>query len=267
MRRRLNAADFERAQVSMKGRLEYSTWWACDEYEVEGEEIVAKWPEDELSRWWGYRPLEDTPSLFLYLAELGGASNFQAAALDFCHNFGIPGEPVSVPWHVDRVERINMAGFREETKKIAKVVEIYERALNGDQEVNQEFAGRSLPGGAGSPLMYREHGLGWAVALVTERVQSLCRPTLYFTLLGANIRPEAIASKIESTWEFDNLLGAAYLQMWWLLASGGDVTRCENCRRVISLARPRLSGRKTRRDKRFCSDSCRQAHHRSRKKS
>jgi hypothetical protein len=74
---------------------------------------------------------------------------------------------------------------------------------------------------------------------------------------------ETLTSGIRSSWEFDKLLGAAYLQMWWLMSSGGDVTRCEYCRRIMSLARPHPNGRKRRRDKRFCSDSCRQAHRRS----
>jgi adenine-specific DNA-methyltransferase len=51
-----------------------------------------------------------------------------------------------------------------------------------------------------------------------------------------------------------------------ILTSGGDLVRCEHCRRVISLARPHPQGRKRRRDKRFCDDACRQAHHRSKKK-
>ena len=49
---------------------------------------------------------------------------------------------------------------------------------------------------------------------------------------------ETLTSGIRSTWVFNNLLGAAYLQMWWLMSSGGDVTRCEHCRRIMSLARP-----------------------------
>jgi hypothetical protein len=60
-------------------------------------------------------------------------------------------------------------------------------------------------------------------------------------------------------------VGAMYLQMYWLLESGGDVTRCEHCGLTISLSRPQPEGRKRRSDKRFCDDACRQAHHRSKK--
>ncbi len=74
------------------------------------------------------------------------------------------------------------------------------------------------------------------------------------------------ANTVRSTWRFKNLLGAAYLQMYWLMTSEGELKRCENCGRTVSLARPYPRGRKRRRDKRFCDDACRQAHHRSKKK-
>lgn len=49
-------------------------------------------------------------------------------------------------------------------------------------------------------------------------------------------------------------------------ASGGSVALCEQCGRIISLARPQPQGRKRRRDRKFCDAACRQAHHRNKKK-
>ena len=66
---------------------------------------------------------------------------------------------------------------------------------------------------------------------------------------------------------FDNLLGAMYLQMYWLMTSSDSIARCEHCGWVILLGRPHPEGRKRRSDKRFCDDACRQAHHRSKKQS
>ena len=66
-------------------------------------------------------------------------------------------------------------------------------------------------------------------------------------------------------WKFDNLVGAMYLQAYWMLTSGDELGRCEYCSRIISLARPHPEGRKRRRDKRFCDDACRQANHRRKK--
>ncbi len=64
---------------------------------------------------------------------------------------------------------------------------------------------------------------------------------------------------------FKSLLGAMYLQMYWLMAARSDLTRCEHCGLLISLARPTPEGRKRRRDQRFYGDACRQAHHRAKK--
>ena len=277
MRRRLSGTDFERAQNSMKSPKEFDHWARCEEYEIRGDEILAKWPFEESSRWGGYFPLEHAPWLFLELAELSKEPDFREATLRFCHNHGLPGDLILKHYVEERnfygfqewkmrqarMGKMNLSGFQEEVKKIAKIFDLYERALNGDEEVIQLPPG--MPGSAGSPDMYTDDGLGWAVALVTERVQRLCRPTLYFT--PKYLRSETIVSGISDTWEFANLLGAAYLQMWWLMTSEGEVARCEYCHRIMSLARPGPNGRKRRRDKRFCSDSCRQAHHRSKNRS
>jgi hypothetical protein len=58
------------------------------------------------------------------------------------------------------------------------------------------------------------------------------------------------------------LYGAMYLQMYWLMAAGGNVTRCKYCGRIMSLTYPLPGGaRKTRQDKKFCDNACRQKHH------
>lgn len=63
-----------------------------------------------------------------------------------------------------------------------------------------------------------------------------------------------------------NLEGAMYLQMYWLITSSGELSRCENCGRILSLTRPNPEGRKRRNDRRFCNDSCRQAAHRQKRR-
>jgi hypothetical protein len=68
-------------------------------------------------------------------------------------------------------------------------------------------------------------------------------------------------TKVWDRWSFSDLLGAMYLQMYWLIAAGGNVTRCEYCARIISLARPGPSARKPPQHKRFCDKSCRQSYH------
>lgn len=78
----------------------------------------------------------------------------------------------------------------------------------------------------------------------------------------------ALPSRLSSGYGFLNLLGAMYLQMYWLLAAGEKhVTRCNYCGKLVRLtARTPTSegqgkGRKPRQDKRYCNDACRQRHH------
>jgi hypothetical protein len=115
--------------------------------------------------------------------------------------------------------------------------------------------------------MYEADYLGYALEFSMSAVggkmrQGLCYP-----------KPELVDDKgafvptnVRAWWVYENLLGAMYLQMHWLMTSGGELTRCENCGRIIALSRPYPEGRKRRRDKRFCDDACRQASHRAKKK-
>ena len=73
-------------------------------------------------------------------------------------------------------------------------------------------------------------------------------------------------SDIVDTWSFDNLLGAMYLQMFWLMGSGANTTRCDWCGRFITLGKPSPEAKKRPSHKRFCDRYCRQKwnyHHRA----
>lgn len=297
MGRRLSASDFIRASEllrvskddSIYGHTDYFTYWpVCEGYKVRGDEIVAKWPFEKpyYDRWMLYRPLDHTPDLFLRFSRLNEEPSFQDAALGFCHEYGVPGDcalPLgyiremgfddyySYEEHMNRVfggherhaARASLGEFKIEVNAMSEILAVYEKFLNRDFEELQlthddmylDYAFGDLDAGRGFP------SLGSCVAQVQSRVHTLCRPAVFFTEEFRS--PETALSGIRTAWEFDTLFGAAYLQIFWLLTSGDDVARCESCRRIISLGRPRPDGRKTRRDKRFCSDSCRQAQHRS----
>lgn len=107
-------------------------------------------------------------------------------------------------------------------------------------------------------------GLKCTVEATQEIVHKYCRQHIMLSM-DPDTRPSISCKKCIS-WTFDNLLGAMYLQMYWLMASSDSVARCEHCGRIISLSRPHPEGRKRRSDKRFCNDACRQANHRSKKK-
>ncbi len=106
---------------------------------------------------------------------------------------------------------------------------------------------------------YLWHALETAITDVERMVAGLCSP-------GLTVKEGARdVADVTARWYFKSLLGAMYLQMYWLMAAGSDLTRCEQCGLLISLAPPKPEGRKPRRDKRFCDDACRQAHHRNKK--
>ena len=83
----------------------------------------------------------------------------------------------------------------------------------------------------------------------------------------------------EAAYGFCSLLGAMYLQMYWLMTAKGGVRRCKGpgCPRVITFAQPeqprdpwkrndRSLGYRTRRDKVFCSPACKQRDYDHRKR-
>jgi hypothetical protein len=76
---------------------------------------------------------------------------------------------------------------------------------------------------------------------------------------GGIIRPGTLAR----SWRPRNLLGAMYLQFYWLITSESDLSRCRYCGRIISYAPPVVESkaRKPRKDKEFCDSRCRQNYH------
>jgi hypothetical protein len=272
MQRRLEREDFIRAGRLTIGSSESGKLAVCQEYEIQGDVIVAKWSQQEVAHWWWYNPLQEAPDLFLEFAALHEASDFPEAALAFSHKRGLPGgegflEPAVSP--DNNAERITLSAFQGDTAQAWSILKVYEAALNRDEECLRiaakgldGFLEREDDGASGANVEQHVADPLIQVAFMVSKVaQERCYMIPSFTEEIGSL--ETLTSGIRSTWVFDNLLGTAYLQMWWLMSSGGDVTRCEHCRRIMSLARPYPNGRKRRRDKRFCSDSCRQAQHRS----
>ncbi len=297
---RINRDDFVRASELQRRTGSETRWWkVCEEYELRepdeacrygylSYEVTPKYSPNREDKWRTYYPVEDAPDLFLKFARLyrGGGdryvdSLFVSSILDWVHKYGLLG-----------YDKYYYLGGPEETINnysgsaywAAGILAMYEAALNGDEEaakgaVLEEFL-------SVDPLVpefkrigeqrFAAHKAEWiedrwngnylgyaltaAMELVAFTVREECFPTLH------PIDRVSDPSKISAGWGFKNLYGAMYLQMYWLMAAGGDVTRCEYCGRIISLARPHPEGRKRRQDKRFCDDACRQAHHRSKKK-
>jgi hypothetical protein len=268
-------------------------WWVCDDYELRSDKIVAvaRWRSQDASRWTRYKPLEETPNLFLKFASLHEAPNFEEAALQFSRRYGLLN--ARDPLEDVQQEDILLSEFQYEAKLAWVALTSYEAAVHkgagAAESLYLEYS-NEVPvfeglykhtnllsdmysdfEGYPQEAKWRDFAVRVATTLVLQVVWKHCYLDL---VLEPELVPEsgewefpAEPSDIKSAVGFENLLGAMYLQMYWLIASGEDVARCEYCRQIISLARPHPEGRKRRRDKRFCNDACRQAHHRSKSKS
>jgi hypothetical protein len=81
-----------------------------------------------------------------------------------------------------------------------------------------------------------------------------------------NHQPLLTVERLQASWGVRNLVGAMYLQFFWLVTSAGELARCKYCGRIISYAPPVRVGevhyaRKPRKDKEFCDSRCRQNYH------
>jgi hypothetical protein len=281
--RRLEPVDFREAYGLAGNDAEQSYWLVCEEgYEKVGDEIVATLEYSDLSEGWlAYSPLDDVPDLFLKFGKLYKEADFEQAALAFSNSYGLPGGMTEFVEGERGLKptppKMKISEFRDEARRAWGVLALYEAVLNGDAPAvkNLFFELRADKVFATWDKFFRFEqiegfeetllgiGLVCAVQTVEKVVHDVCRHRIRFELESSK-RPDL--STVYTAWDFGSLIGAMHLQMWWLMASAGDITRCEFCGRIVSLARSRPEGRKHRRDKRFCDDACRQAHHRSKKK-
>ena len=180
-------------------------------------------------------------------------------------------------------ERLSLSQIYTESKQARGILSLYEAALNMDTQAarNIFFEHRRDP-------MFRFYHYSLSDEFPEwDDDPDLIPRELWFALMCAGTSAKEMADKhchqrcapgprdpsvpardwtLYTHWRFDNLVGAMYLQAYWMMTSGEALIHCEYCSRVISLARPHPEGRKSRSDKRFCDDACRQAHHRSKKK-
>jgi hypothetical protein len=274
----------------MQGLTALGNWYVCNEYEIRGDKIVARYKlsalEDHLRPqdvWWYYSPLRDAPDLILTFARLYKEKSFERAALAFSHKYGLPNSMVAVVGGKEKTypfaEEIAVSDFWDEAEKAHRVLALYEAVINRDAEtVKQSLLGRYMVDSAfeidhealsiaevlQGPNSILHAGLDYVIDAVQDVVQRTCRQRIRRTAPQNRTRPPDL-SNIETVWDFDSLYGAMYLEMWWLIVSGNNIGRCEFCGSPISLGRSNPDARKRRRDRRFCNDACRQAQHRSKK--
>jgi hypothetical protein len=274
----------------MQGLTQLGNWSVCNEYQIRGDKIVAKYKlsalEDHLRPqdvWRSYSPLRDAPDLILTFARLYKEKSFERAALAFSHKYGLPNSNVAVVGGKEIAypfaEEIVVSDFWNEAEKAHRVLTLYEAVINRNAEtVKQSLLGRITVGKSfkidhetlsiveilQGPNGILHAGLDYVIDDVQDVVQRTCRQRIRAASQNRTRPPDL--SNIETVWDFDSLYGAMYLEMWWLIISGNNIGRCEFCGNPISLGRSHPDARKRRRDRKFCNDACRQAHHRSKKR-
>jgi hypothetical protein len=284
MRSRINAMDIERSDRWLEGdpSEELEGWPVCKQYNVQRGEIIAGFPPEDFEGWDISWPLEEAPDLFLRFARLHEEPDFEQAALTFAHEYGLPdGTTIISPltgYKRPFPDRMDISRLLDESRRAWIVLALYESVLNQDVEqaraLISDLQGDRTFGGyfrlhwieqAARPRFPPELVLALEAAVFVAKGDSdrLCTAHIRFSLDDA---VELDSSCIRTYWHFDNLLGVIYLQMYRLITSGGGLTRCNYCGRMIALSHTDPRGRKRRRDRKYCDDACRQAHHRSKKR-
>jgi hypothetical protein len=304
MWRRLNREDFAGANPLLDEERERTfefTWAVHDGYRIVGEGgedayYVATGGAVIGSE---YDPLVDTPYLFLEFARLHERRNRSEAIGAWISRYGLLGlhrdegyerrhNPVPALPPLDYRstggpgERV--AVIDEEVIRANYILTLYEAALSKDVETLEQTwniqgtSENALEGRRYFRQMAETIGSTYLDALVHVAVRQVlweawkiipeyCYPGLTHRSptgpvnLEERLAPELLMASVRPR----NLLGAMYAQFYWLLASGGDLSRCKHCGRIISHAPSAFvggrRGRKPRKDKEFCDSRCRQNYH------
>jgi hypothetical protein len=251
----------------------------CEDYELQPNDasrddilsyrIRPKYEDD--SRWSIYQPLDDTPDLFLRFAQLYNQERTAETALAWIRQYGSletehPGNPEPIE------ETLGL--FFQEVDRAAGTLAMYESVLNHDSDAAEQVTCHTF-----RPLTEPYLEEFWegpkvsndipgylGLALITASFE-VSKMVERFVRLSLSVSPGVPSpSRVHAYYGFYSLLGAMYLQMFWVMESSGTVTRCQYCGKAIFLSRPNPGGRKRRTDRRFCNDACRQAHHRHKKR-
>jgi hypothetical protein len=229
---------------------------------------------------WEYAPTARFPDLFLRFARLADnaldddwdTDRNAAVALGWATDFGVLGlTPSKAPgawWgevHGGREDSVRQ--FTSEAWQAHRALKLYE-AATAPHGPDIETIKRLMPAGERTIYGHRPDVLpDWAlheVAVATRfRIARYSYPDIYRPTRSDHVRG----------WAFRNLLGAMWLQMFFLFTSANPI-RCKNweCPNIIDIENPQpvedpglrknARGRyKTRADKRFCSKSCANRYH------
>jgi hypothetical protein len=301
----INQKDFNRASnEAVRSELRIGEWRVFDHYEIEdgphGMYVHApsryQIPAPELSeglnrvmfQWdylfayekWGFRPLVDTPALFLEFAGLIEEGEItQDVWLDWIERYGVLGfesNELTEDWWWANPRggpRETLIAFKDAAWQANAILRIYEAATapdGPDTSVLRDFASKGESHEPGMQRLARFEGEETAPALAEWGLRQAWK--IVGHVLAGHCYPELYRLKetFDRGWGFKSLLGAMYLQMMWLMTATDEPPRCKglNCNRFITIeqldqhadASPRKKYR-TRNDKEFCSNRCKNRWH------
>jgi hypothetical protein len=247
-----------------------------------------------------YNPLVDTPRLFLDFARIAERKNPRKAISQWIAQYGLLGFADSSPqWFPEGSPEVTVpprryddTGGPGETPQAVwyevyttnRILALYEAVLNRDSDklATLIFTSVEDPEWLGRRRQYvsgyaNETGSNRIDVLVSAALAEVCEHIIgtlnVFVYPDINyptsvLRQQALLTVdgLNASWGVRNLLGAMYLQFFWLVTSAGELARCKYCGGIISYAPPvQVEGlhkdRKPRTDKEFCDSRCRQNYH------
>jgi len=246
-------------------------------------------PNDSYESYEEYRPLIDTPGLFLEFAQLADEDITREVWLDWVRCYGVLGLGLHDPRKASSMDvRVCEIGgwgetFRNFVREACRanwLLDLYQFAMSPEQPNgalacptgfrvqghDEWYEPLAVPPEGSDPATLRQ----WALGMVGFEVNLQMRQSFPRMYSATGERHFLLG------WDFYSLLGAMYLQMSWLATAKGEEVRwCKmpGCNNVIAFEQPeqgapagtkrndRSMGYRTRNDKKFCSDQCKGRYH------
>jgi hypothetical protein len=289
---RLNREDLVEAAphfLELPGEMPFTFMWTVyKEYELveAGDQPYLRTASNRIKH--TYRPLIDSPHLFLEFARLVEQRDPGEALKEWISRRGLLGfhkrerSEEEINWWNEYIPEggpsERWSGVVEEAISANRTLRYWEAVLSRNPEraeqelvgpIREDFLEYCRVRANEHGLTYSETLLYLAASMACHHVESVLEafafPYPAFDYRHSSERQSGPPGPelVSGSWQPRNLLGAMYLQMYQLMISSGKLNRCRHCGRIFSDAPP-IPGskeRKTHKNKKFCDDRCRQNYH------
>jgi hypothetical protein len=223
-----------------------------------------------------YRPLIDTPYLFLEFARIWEQKDRVEALMDWVRRYGLLGFTQRNPQYceersplrkfIDSVEPTRRYDDRggsgdafdlifAEADQTNQALTLYEAALSRDVEKLEQglfwdeesefdedrwrlLQEKVRATGENWTDILVDSALSQVLEFTVPEVHAYAYPDIAFPCRTSGDRTDPLLTvdQLTQSWGARNLVGAIHLQFYWLITSGEDLTRCKYCNRIISYA-------------------------------